>query len=221
MSPLRVHLADSDLFSRAGIKVALADCEDLFLEKAYSSISETVKGTLECEPDIVLVEESLRGDNLGEAITRITETSPNTKVVILAVTHDTGTISKAHAAGISGYITKDTIHADLPAALRMIAGGYSLFAQPSDEAIFPPRFRLISDRESILDCLSARDRQLISLVASGCTNSRIAKIMHISEGSVKLYLARIMEKWKISNRVQLAVIAAEVGLITFDDLESA
>lgn len=103
----------------------------------------------------------------------------------------------------------------------MIAGGYSVFARPSDEEIFPPRARLMADRDSILMTLSQRDRQLVSLVAAGSTNSRIARMMHISEGSVKLYLARIMEKLKISNRVQLAVIAAEVGLITFEDLESA
>lgn len=219
MSPLRVHLANSDNFSRVGISGALAQAEDLILEKAYSSIVEAVEGTLEHQPDIVLVEDTVRGENLGQAISEITTSSPKTKVVILAVTHDTGSISRTHAAGSSGYITKDTIHAELPSALRMIAGGYSVFAQPSDEEIFPPRARLMADRNYIFKSLSQRDRQLISLVAAGNTNSRIARVMHISEGTVKLYLARIMEKLKIANRIQLAVIAAEVGLITFEDLE--
>lgn len=220
MSPLRVHLADSDHFSRVGISSALAEAQDLVLEKAYSSISEAVEGSLEHRPDIVLVEESLKGENLGEAISHITSNSPDTKVVVLAVNHDANRISRAHAAGSSGYLTKDTINCELPAALRMIAGGYSLFAQPSDEAVFPPRSRLVTNRNTVIESLSDRDRLLVSLVASGNTNSKIARTMHISEGSVKLYLARIMEKLNVSNRVQLAVIAAEAGLITFDDIES-
>lgn len=219
-SPLRVHLADSDHFSRAGISSALADAQDLVLERAYSSISEAVEGSVEYRPDIVLVEESLRGENLGEAISFITSSSPETKVVVLAVKHDTGSMTRAHAAGSSGYLTKDTIQLELPAALRMIAEGYSLFAQPSDDEIFPPRSRLLTNHHTVLESLDPRDRKLVALVAAGNTNSRVAKSIHISEGSVKLYLARIMEKLQIANRVQLAVIAAEAGLISFADLES-
>lgn len=219
-SPLRVHLADSDHFSRAGISSALAEAQDLVLEKSYSSIAEAVEGSITHLPDIVLIEGTLKGENLDDAISSIVSGSPTTKVVMLAVQHDTRSMTKAHAAGSSGYLTKDTIQFELPEALRMIAEGYSLFAQPSDDEIFPPRSRLLTNRHAVLESLGPRDCQLVALVAAGNTNSRIARSMHISEGSVKLYLARIMEKLQIANRVQLAVIAAEAGIISFADLES-
>ncbi|MGO2031411.1 helix-turn-helix transcriptional regulator [Glutamicibacter sp. BW77] len=67
--------------------------------------------------------------------------------------------------------------------------------------------------------LSERDRSLVRLVAAGLTNVQISRISHISEGSMKLHLARILEQLNVTNRVQLAVIATESGLVSLADLQ--
>ncbi|GAA2953254.1 response regulator transcription factor [Glutamicibacter bergerei] len=118
-------------------------------------------------------------------------------------------------------ISKSSISEELPSTLRLIANGYKIFAAPHDGweivSLSPHR----TQNQSIIEALNDRDRRLIYSVAAGLTNTQISRTLHISEGSVKLHLARLMDELNVSNRVQLAVIATENGLITSADLKTA
>lgn len=103
----------------------------------------------------------------------------------------------------------------------MLIAGYQLFAQPEDGREPTTSIARRSNQQTAVRKLSERDRGFTRLVAAGMTNSQIARIAHISEGSVKLHLARIMEELDVANRVQLAVIATEYGLVSSADLQIA
>lgn len=221
MPDIRVHLADSDHFSRAGIVGALTDERDIVVEKIAGSMAEALENASQLRPHVVLLETSLSGDGLFKTIRQLMSAAPDSKVVVLATRYSREEVTQAYDAGSSGIISKSSISTELPSALRMVAGGYQLFAPPTEGWEYPVRLERRTHNQKIVRSFSARDRQLISLVAAGLTNVQISRAIHISEGSVKLYLARIMDELSVVNRVQLAVIAAETGLITSADLQIA
>ncbi|MGX1749748.1 response regulator transcription factor [Glutamicibacter protophormiae] len=221
MPEIRVHLADSDHFSRAGIVGALTAERDIAVEHIAGSMAEALENASQNKPDIVLLETSLSGDSLFKSVRQLVAASPNSKIVVLATRYSRDEVTQAYDAGSSGIISKSSINTELPSALRMVAAGYQLFAPPTDGWEYPVRMEKRTENQTIIRSLSGRDRQLVSLVAAGLTNIQISRAIHISEGSVKLYLARIMDELSVTNRVQLAVIAAETGLITSADLQIA
>ncbi|WP_444635916.1 response regulator transcription factor [Glutamicibacter sp. AOP33-2CA-4] len=182
---------------------------------------EAVQNAVSSTPHIVILEYSLSGTDIHLAIQEITSQAPSSKVVLLANSYGRAELAKAYDSGSSGLISKNSISAELPSALRMVAAGYQLFAQPSEGWEKPLRFARRSQNQTIIGKMNDRDRQLVRAVASGMTNVQISRSTHISEGSVKLHLARIMDEFGASNRVQLAVIAAETGLITSAELLTA
>lgn len=184
-------------------------------------MSEAIESAAELRPDIVILEASLNGSNLLETIRSISGRAPKTKIVVLATRYNREEISRAYDAGSSGLVSKDFISNELPSALRMVAAGYQLFAKPVDGWEATARIVRRSTNQAIVRNLSERDSSLVRLVAAGLTNVQISRISHISEGSVKLHLARIMEELDVTNRVQLAVVDAESGLVSSADLQIA
>lgn len=221
MREIRVHLADSDHFSRAGIIGAINAEQDIVIEQTAGSMAEALENASQKKPHIVLLETSLSGESLFRSIRKLVSAAPESKVVVLAPRYSRNEVSQAYDAGSSGIISKSSISTELPSALRMVAAGYQLFAPPSDGWDFRLRSEKNFEDQAIIQKLGTRDRRLVTLVAGGLTNSHIARSMHLSEGSVKLHLARIMDVLSVSNRVQLAVIAAETGLVTSADLKTA
>ncbi|WP_345470687.1 response regulator transcription factor [Glutamicibacter ectropisis] len=221
MSRIRVHLADSDYFSRAGISGVLSTAEDFVLEQVTDSMPEAISGAAELKPDVILLEATTDGHDLYGAIQEISEQSPDTKIVVMAGRYNRNEIALAYEAGSSGLISKSSISSELPSALRMLVAGYQLFAPPTDGWDPTSRVARRSIHQEAFQELGERDRGLVRLVAAGLTNAQISRIAHISEGSVKLHLARVMDELSVSNRVQLAVIAAEAGLVTSADLKIA
>lgn len=221
MSLIRVHLADSDYFSRAGISAVLSNADDFDLEKVTDSMAEAISAALEQKPDVILLESTLEGQDLYSAIREISEATPNTKIVVMAARYKRNELAHAYDAGSAGLIAKSSISSELPSALRMLVAGYQLFAPPTDGWEPTSRIARRSIHQEAFRDLGDRDRGLVRLVAAGLTNVQISRIAHISEGSVKLHLARVMDELSVSNRVQLAVIAAEAGLVTSADLKIA
>lgn len=221
MSPIRVHLADSDHFSRSGIVSALADSRDIVVEQIADSMSEAISNADLDKPDIIVMESSLTGNCLFGTIREILKRTPMTKVVVLATRYNRDEVAQAYDAGSSGLLSKSSISSELPSALRMVAAGYQLYAPPTDGWEYPVRIEKRTENQAIIREFGERDQQLVRLVAAGMTNTQIARAVHISEGSVKLHLTRIMDDLRVTNRVQLAVIATETGLVTSADLKIA
>lgn len=211
---IRVHLADGDYFLRLGLESLLAASPDVALEQVTGSGDDAVNAALEKKPDLVLMETNLGNVCSMEAIRRITTGAPETKVVILSATHDIETMTKARAAGACSYLAKSSISTDLSAALRLIHSGNMIFSKPLDADHFPPRSVSKFDLASqLMRQVGPRDRRILHALSDGFTNVQIAAQLHVSEGTVKAQLAKIMEPLGVSNRVQLAVLAVQAGLL--------
>ncbi|UYQ76873.1 response regulator transcription factor [Glutamicibacter sp. JL.03c] len=221
MSRIRVHLADSDYFSRVGISGVLAEADDFELERVTNCLGEALTAAVEMQPEIVLLEAALDGLDLYGTVNEISRQTPETKVVVMAARYNRNEIAHAYEAGCSGMISKSSISSELPSALRMLVAGYQLFAPPTDGWEPTSKISRRSIYQEAFRRLGERDLGLVRFVAAGLTNGQIARLAHLSEGSVKLHLARVMDELRVKNRVQLAVIAAESGLVTSADLKIA
>ena len=218
MSQIRVHLADSDHFSRGGISGVLSTAEDIVVEASTGCMDEAVDTALTLKPHVLLLETSLEGEDLSRTIREVLSQSIGTKIIVMAQKFSREEAGMYYELGCSGAISKSNNRSELPSAIRMVAEGYQLFARPVEGWLKPLQTARRSANASLIKTLETRDLQLVKHVAMGLTNAQIARAAHISEGSVKLHLARIMDLLNITNRVQLAVIAAETGLVSSADL---
>lgn len=211
---IRVHLADGDYFLRLGLESLLAASPDVELEDVTCNGNDAVQVALEKRPDLVLMETSLSNVCSMEATRRIAAGAPGIKVVMLSATHDVETMGRARSAGACSYLAKSSISTDLGAALRIIHSGNTIFSKPIDADQFPPHSSNKYDVTSrLLRQTSPRDRRILQALSQGRTNAQIASILHVSEGTIKAQLAKIMDPLGVSNRVQLAVLTVQAGLL--------
>ncbi|MFJ6415964.1 LuxR C-terminal-related transcriptional regulator [Paeniglutamicibacter sp. NPDC091659] len=211
---IRVHLADGDYFLRIGLESLLASSQEVELEDVSSNGNDAVEAALSKKPDLVLMESGISNVCSMEATRRIVAGSPEIKVVMFSATHDLETMSRAHSAGACSYLAKNSISTNLDAALLMIHSGNMVYSKPADAQRFPVSSVNSYDLQAqFLRQTNPRGRRLLNALANGYTNSEIATMLHVSEGTVKAQLAKIMEPLNVKNRVQLAVLVAQAGLL--------
>lgn len=211
---IRVHLADGDYFLRLGLESLFASSPDVELEEVTSTGNDAIQAALGKKPDLILMEATISDVSSLEATKRIVAGAPETKVVMLSATHDVETMTRAHSAGACSYLAKNAVATDLGAALRMIHSGNMIFSKPTDAEQFPLHFPGKYDlRSQLLRQSGPRDRRMLHALAEGHTNAQIASLLHVSEGTVKAQLAKIMEPLDVNNRVQLAVLVVQAGLL--------
>jgi DNA-binding NarL/FixJ family response regulator len=137
-------------------------------------------------------------------------------VLILTTFEDDEYVYEALRAGASGFLLKRTPAADLVAGIRLVAGGDALLA-PSitrrliDQFAHRPAAARVDARS--LDELTAREREVLELVARGCSNAEIAEQLVLSEGTVKTHIKRIFMKLDLRDRTQAVILAYDVGLV--------
>ncbi|WP_411730820.1 response regulator transcription factor [Paeniglutamicibacter sp.] len=211
---IRIHLADGDYFLRLGLESLLASSPDVELEEVTSTGNEAIEAALGKKPDLVLMETTITNVSSVEATRRIVAGSADIKVVMLSATHDIETMGRAHSAGACSYLAKNAVSTELGAALRMIHFGNMIFSKPTDAEQFQLHSTSKYDLKSqLLRQTGPRDRRMLYALAQGHTNAQIASLLHVSEGTVKAQLAKIMEPLDANNRVQLAVLVVQAGLL--------
>jgi len=217
-----VHLADSDRFSRSGIQSVLCLSSHVTVGELFDSVEETIQGIDTNAPDVLLVCDTLRTQDLLGDLSRIHRSQPSTPIVFLASSLQAQQIAQVYNSGCSGYISKSSIlDSDFASALNLVAAGFTLFARAQDKRPFPVRSTLMQELSVVLGEIDERDRQIVISVASGMRNSEIAAALHVSQGTVKQRLGVLLDLFGVTNRVQLAVVAAEAGLVASVEITEA
>jgi DNA-binding NarL/FixJ family response regulator len=121
-------------------------------------------------------------------------------------------------AGASGFLLKDTLAADLIAAVRVVVAGEAVTAPTATRRLvahfvsapagLPPR------PDSRLDTLTTREREVLTLIAGGLSNAEIAERLRLAEGTVKTHVGRILAKLNLRDRIQAVILGYESGLVT-------
>jgi DNA-binding NarL/FixJ family response regulator len=165
-------------------------------------------------PDLVLTDFELPGANGIEVTRRLRAALPALRVVILTAFADPDLVFAAMRAGAAGYLLKHTPAVELLAAVRRIAAGEHVLS-PGLATRFLREFRTRqpASRDARLAQLSAREEEVLKLLATGETNRQIARRLYVSEETVKSHVTSIFRKLEVSDRTRAAVLAVRAGLV--------
>ncbi|MBV8990984.1 MAG: response regulator transcription factor [Solirubrobacterales bacterium] len=206
---------DHDLF-RMGLSSLLSAETDIEVVAQASGGRSGVRLAHELRPDVVLMDLQMPDVEGHEATRQIVERDPSTRVVVLTVLSDDADVIAALEAGACGFLTKHTPIDDVIVAVRAAAQGAAWLSPRAAEAVLT-RLRLTSeDRESNLEPfveLSARELDVLRLIARGLENSQIAEILNISPRTAKNHVSNILAKLALPSRVEAAIYAVRRGLV--------
>jgi DNA-binding NarL/FixJ family response regulator len=213
---IRVVLADDQAAVRAGFRALLDLTDDLAVVAEAANGAEAVAGTRRTRPDVVLMDVRMPGMDGLAATARIAGDPDLHRVrVLMLTTFDVDEyVFEAMRLGASGFLLKDVEPADLYAAIRLVAQGQSLLAPEVTRRVIDEFCRLRGRLVGVerLDVLTAREREVVALVATGLSNHEIAARLAMSPLTAKTHVSRAMTKLRVRDRAQLVVLAYETGL---------
>jgi DNA-binding NarL/FixJ family response regulator len=198
---IRVLIVDDHAVIRDGVAAILAPHDDLLVVGEAEDGASAVRLAIETRPDVVLMDLRLPGTDGADATARITALPTAPRVLVLTTYDSDADITRAMAAGAIGYVLKDIRRQALLDAVRSAARG---------EAVLAPSVatKLVRQQHTSRPSpLSDREREVLTLVATGATNREIASALAVSEATVKTYLTRVFAKLEVSDRTA-AVTAA-------------
>jgi DNA-binding NarL/FixJ family response regulator len=209
---IRVVVADDHPLVRRGICAVLDDEPDIEVVAEAQNGAEAAELAAEQHPDVVLMD--LRMPVLGgaDATARILETArisgETIRVLVLTTFESDADVLGAIEAGASGYLLKAAPHDEVVAAVRAVAAGRTALAPSVAEALVRA-----SRRGGEPARLSAREREVLLLVAGGSSNAEIARLLFVAESTVKTHLVHIFEKLSVSDRTRAVTRAQELGIL--------
>jgi NarL family two-component system response regulator LiaR len=211
VTEIRVLIADDHAVVRQGLRTFLELQEDIEVVGDAADGEAALAGVQRHEPDVVLMD--LVMPNLGgvEAIRRLRALRPETRVLVLTSFLDDEKLFPAVRAGAAGYLLKDIEPAELVRAIRTVADGEALL-HPAVAARLMEEFS-DTERPVAEEALTAREREVLLLIARGLPNKQIALELGIAEKTVKTHVSSILSKLGLTDRTQAALYAVRAGLI--------
>ena len=209
MTPaIRVRLVDDPPVVRQGLRALLSTHEGIEVVGEADDGEAAVAAADRLSPDVVLMDVVMPGLDGVEALRRIGERRPQTRVVMLTSYADERRAMEAVDAGASGFLLKDASPRDVAAAIRAAHRG---------EAVLHPAVaaKLLAERRrppAAHADLTARELDVLRLIARGLQNKQIAAELHVSEKTVKTHVSAILRKLGVTDRTQAAMYAVREGL---------
>ena len=205
-----VLLVDDHALIRRGLSELIATAEGISVVGAIEDGELAAAAVVELEPDIVLMDMSMPGLDGIDATRAVLLARPSTKVIMLTSFSENARIMAALDVGAVGYLLKDAEPEDIIRALRDAAVGGVPLSPKAARALLPSN-RPSGNADS--NALSAREREVLSLVAVGLPNKSIARRLTISEKTVKAHLTRVFTVLGVSDRTSAALWAQRHGVV--------
>jgi DNA-binding NarL/FixJ family response regulator len=215
---ISVLLADDHALIRKGFRLVLDAESDIAVAGEAGDGATAVSMCSALRPDVVLMDVRMPGRDGIEATRDIVAAGLPTKVLILTTFDLDDYVYAGLRAGASGFLLKDTQPDDLADAIRTIAAGDSVLAPGATRALigqFTAQPEGPSSRQAaqIRDVLTGRELDVFAMIATGMSNGEIAANLHLSPGTVKIHVGRILAKLGLRDRVQAVVLAYESTLV--------
>lgn len=218
--PLRILLADDHVLFRKGLAGLIAARNDMQIVGEASDGLQAIALARETQPDVILLDIHMPHCSGLEAIAPIQREVPHARIVMLTVSEDDQDLFAAIKNGAYGYLLKDLEPQEFFDMLEKMRRGEAPIAGVMAAKILR-EFRAVEKRPAPAaesgDELSAREMEVLKLVANGATNRQIADALSITENTVKVHLRNILEKLHLQNRIQAAAFAIRQGLTEVTD----
>ncbi|HEY6379131.1 MAG TPA: response regulator transcription factor [Candidatus Dormibacteraeota bacterium] len=216
---VRVLIADDQTLVRAGFRMVVEARDDLEVVGEAADGAEAVALAAELHPDVVLMDVRMPVMDGIEATRRITalDGEPRPRILILTTFDLDQYVYDALRAGAAGFLLKDVPPQELVAGIRTVAGGEALLAPSVTRRLIERFVGLPAPRRAdpgVLAELSAREQEVLRLLARGLSNQQIADTLVVSTTTVKSHVARVLMKLGLHDRTQAVVLAYETGFVT-------
>jgi DNA-binding NarL/FixJ family response regulator len=214
-------LVDDQPLIRSGLRVLIADTGDLTVVGEAGTGTEAVELVGTTRPDVVVMDIRMPGMDGIEATRQVTALPDAPAVLVLTTFDDDEYVYAALRAGASGFLVKDMALDDILGAIRVVAAGEALIAPTVTRRLIeafvgrgpvpsaPPR--------RPVEGITEREREVLTLVGRGRSNAEIAADLHISVATAKAHVARLFTKLDARDRVHLAILAYQMGLVSVTD----
>ena len=213
--PIRVILADDHPIVRAGIREALKELPGVEVVGEANDGREAIELVKSLQPDVVFMDISMPGLNGLEATERIVKAFPQVRVIILSCHDNEEYYWHALQVGASGYLLKKAAIAELKAALQRVAGGEIYLSQEISTRLRNQlSLHRIAHARSPVEQLTARQREILQLIAEGQTTKGIGLILKVSPKTVEYHRAKLMQSLNIFDVPGLVRFALRAGLIS-------
>jgi len=209
----RVLVVDAQAVTRAGLRRLLEGSQDIAVVGEATDGVQAVSETMELGPQVVIMDALLPNGQSLEALRQIKQLNPDTRVLLLSSLDREDYLYETLRAGADGYVLKDITANELAQAVRTVARG-EVLVQPQIAGRLISRFGKQAQGNFTHEALTAREQEVLSLLARGLRNKEIAARLIVSERTVNFHLANIYQKLNVSGRTEALSKAIEQGLIT-------
>ncbi|MYW66732.1 response regulator [Streptomyces sp. SID8379] len=218
MNAIRLLLVDDDPLVRSGLKIMLGGADDVEIVGEAADGQEALTLATTVRPDVVLMDIRMPAMDGLTATEHLRARADAPEVVVLTTFHADEQVLRALRAGAAGFVLKDASPADILGAVRSVAGGDPVLSpavtrQLMTHAAASERDVRRAGARARIGELAARERDVAVEVGRGKPNAEIAATLYMSVATVKTHVSRIMAKLDLNNRVQIALLVHDAGLL--------
>ncbi len=217
VDPLRILVADDHPLFRGGLRALLGAVPDTVVVGEATTGEEAVALAAELQPDVIVMDLQMPGVSGVEATRRVLDTNPHVGILIVTMFEDDDSVFAAMRAGARGYVLKDTDEEDMLHAIRAVGRGEAIFSPAVARRVID--FFTGVHAETQRDVpprtfpeLTAREREVLDLIAQGLSNPEIAARLYLSPKTVRNHVSNIFAKLQVADRAQAIIRAREAGL---------
>jgi DNA-binding NarL/FixJ family response regulator len=213
---IRILLADDHTILRKGLRLLLERETDFAVISEASNGREAVDAVGRDTPDVVIMDIAMPSMNGIEATKRISQDFPKTAVIILSVHSDEAYVLRALKSGARGYLLKDSAEIDLIQAVRAVAAGKAYFSPAVSKILADDYVRQMREQgtEDPYDLLTARERELLQLIAELKATKDIAELLGLSPHTIDTHRSNLMQKLNIHSIPEVILYAVRRGVIS-------
>ncbi|MFF9117412.1 response regulator [Streptomyces massasporeus] len=217
-----VLIADDQPLQRFGSRMLLESQDDMTVAGEAANGSEAVRMTAELHPDVVLMDIRMPGLDGIEATRRITAAGDRTRILIVTTFDQDEYAYAGLRAGASGFLVKDAQPEELLAGIRAVATGDAVVAPSLTRRLLDayvhhlpadPTAQEGTSEDARLSSLTDREREILTVIGQGWTNTEIATRLHLAESTVKTHVGRILAKTGSRDRIQAVILAYDTKLV--------
>ncbi|MCK8678894.1 MULTISPECIES: response regulator transcription factor [Streptomyces] len=214
---IRVLVTDDEPLIRAGIRMILSSCDEIDVVAEAADGREAVDLARELRVDVALLDIQMPVMDGLTALAELRRTAPEVRVLILTTFGEQRNVLRALTEGGAGFLLKDSAPPELISAVRAAAAGEAYLSPATTRQVVDllasgDTARRAERARGLLGRLSDREREVLALLGEGLSNADVGRRIHMSEGTIKSYVSRILAKLDCENRVQAALLARDAGL---------
>jgi two-component system, NarL family, response regulator NreC len=211
-----VLIADDHGVVRKGLRLLLEQYPELMVVGEAANGREAVTMAAALSPQIVVLDVAMPILNGIEAAEQILKVNNKTGIIILTMHADESYLLRALSVGVKGYLLKESAEEDLQLAIKAVANGKPFFSRAINETLLEDYMRMLKQQglSDTFDLLTAREKEVLQLLAEGKTNKEVAQLLDVSPYTVESHRTNLMQKLGIHNTAEIVLYAVRKRLVS-------